>query len=518
MAIYHLSVKTISRSAGRSATAAAAYRAAVRIADQRTGEIHDYRRKRGVVSADLVLPAEAPAWAQDREALWNAAEQAERRRNATVAREFEIALPAELPAEGRRALTLAFAGELVERHGCAADVCIHTPGRGGDDRNHHAHILLTTRRLGRDGLGEKTRELDDRARGPALVRTWRERFAALQNAHLLAADRPERVDHRTLEAQGVEQTPGVHLGPAATGYERRTGAVSRRRQDGAEQQTPGAVTAEDEPQRAGLEQTIAALTAELKAARLEAIEERRVARMSAAELQAHIAQLRGSLRISERVASDPAVIEAQTREDRLDAEQRAAVTQADQAETAARVWRRAHPKRAAAHDSGFWRSPQLERWDDEAGAARRAAGEIAPRHAAAAHETRRARAVAEACIEHEVAPVRAQLAELEQRYRETLAREQTARKAARQQMQAIEQLAGHLLKAAGLYQAGKLPDASAPLVKLLDGINQLPGPRQQKRRQVIEGLADPETRQAFASLLAPHAAVLDKGRGRGISR
>ena len=112
MAIYHLSVKTISRSAGRSATAAAAYRAGVEIADERTGEVHDYRRKGGVDSAELVLPVGAPEWAVDRAALWNAAEQAEKRKNSTVAREFEIALPAELSPDERQRLALDFAREL----------------------------------------------------------------------------------------------------------------------------------------------------------------------------------------------------------------------------------------------------------------------------------------------------------------------------------------------------------------------------------------------------------------------
>lgn len=155
MAIFHLSVKTISRSAGRTATAAAAYRAGVEITDERTGDVHDYRRKGGIESAELVLPAEAPEWASDRNAVWNAAEQAETRRNSTVAREFEIALPSELSAIERQRLARDFAREIVDRHGCVADVCIHAPDRGGDNRNHHAHILLTTRRLKPSGFTEK---------------------------------------------------------------------------------------------------------------------------------------------------------------------------------------------------------------------------------------------------------------------------------------------------------------------------------------------------------------------------
>ena len=161
MATYHLSAKTISRSHGRSATGAAAYRSGARIADERTGVLHDYRRRRGVEATFLLLPANAPDWARDRARLWNAAEHAETRKNSTVAREFEIALPAELDAEQRQRLAADFARELVLRHGCAADVMIHRPGRTGDSRNHHAHILLTTRRLTAAGFTEKTRELDD---------------------------------------------------------------------------------------------------------------------------------------------------------------------------------------------------------------------------------------------------------------------------------------------------------------------------------------------------------------------
>jgi len=229
MPIYHLSIKTISRSAGRSATAAAAYRAAAVITDTRTGEHHDYSRKSGVVSAVLFLPKNAPEWATERAALWNAAEAAEKRKNSTVAREFEIALPSELSAAGREALAYRFTHELVKRHGCAADVAIHAPGREGDNRNHHAHILLTTRRLGADGFTEKTRELDDLKTGE--VQYWRARYAELQNGMLQAAGIAERVDHRTLEAQGIERTPTKHLGPTATAIERKSGQPSRKRQD-----------------------------------------------------------------------------------------------------------------------------------------------------------------------------------------------------------------------------------------------------------------------------------------------
>ena len=219
MASYHLSAKTISRSHGRSATGAAAYRSGARIDDERTGVIHDYRRRRGVEATFLLLPANAPDWASDRARLWNAAEQAETRKNSTVAREFEIALPAELDAEARQRLAADFARELVARHGCAADVAIHRPGRAGDHRNHHAHLLLTTRRLTAAGFTEKTRELDDLKSGE--IGRWRARFAEVQNARLREAGVEARVDHRSLEAQAIDREATIHLGPAATALERR---------------------------------------------------------------------------------------------------------------------------------------------------------------------------------------------------------------------------------------------------------------------------------------------------------
>jgi ATP-dependent exoDNAse (exonuclease V), alpha subunit - helicase superfamily I member len=279
VAIFHLSVKTVSRSAGRSATAAAAYRAGVKITDERTGEIHDYTRKGGVESADLVLPDGAPEWAADRVALWNAAEQAETRKNSTVAREFEIALPDELTAAERHRLAHDLAREIVERHGCAADVAIHAPGADGDHRNHHAHILLSTRRLGPDGFTEKTRELDDQKTGPQLVTEWRERFASLQNERLRQAGIDARVDHRRLEAQGIDREPTRHLGPAASGYERRTGEPSRKRLDFeaevAERLARAQAAGELERASRQIDRSILDLSGDLEAAKAERLQAER---------------------------------------------------------------------------------------------------------------------------------------------------------------------------------------------------------------------------------------------------
>ncbi len=233
MAIFHLSVKTISRSAGRSATAAIAYRTGERVIDERTGLIHDYTRRSGVEHTEIFLPENAPEWASNRNQLWNAAELSETRKNSTVAREFEVAIPAELNKEQRLELVREFAGELVKRHGMAVDVAIHEPGKEGDDRNHHAHILCSTRRLTPEGFKDKTRELDDLKSGE--VKHWRERWANVSNQHLEKAGSQERIDHRSLEAQRaaaiergdvdqaakLDRVPTIHLGPNVVQMEQR---------------------------------------------------------------------------------------------------------------------------------------------------------------------------------------------------------------------------------------------------------------------------------------------------------
>lgn len=368
MAIFHLSVKTVSRSAGRSATAAAAYRAGVEIADVRTGEVHDYTRRRGVESTALLLPAVVPTWAADRAALWNAAEQAETRKNSTVAREFEVALPAELTGAERARLALDFARELVARHGCVADVAIHAPGREGDHRNHHAHILLSTRRLGPEGFGEKTRELDDAKTGPALVREWRERFANLTNERLREAGIEARVDHRSLEAQGIEREPTVHLGPSATGYERRTGQPSRRKIEAqriaAEHAAAVEATKALEAEAKAVSKEIASVEAERQTAVVQ-LSEAREQRERLAEAAAPAKAIREkAAKVLARYSElDPAQVPAaaiarakaaQSTERARIAKKQLAVIDSQEPE-----WRKAHPLRALLHDARLWRSAEL---------------------------------------------------------------------------------------------------------------------------------------------------------------
>ncbi len=226
MAIYHCSIKPVSRGTGRSGTAAAAYRAGMCLEDKRTGEVHDYTRKQGVEHAELILPSGVNF---DREQLWNAAESAEKRKDARVGREFELALPAELTKEQRKELATDFAKSLVDKYGVAADVAIHEPNRKGDQRNHHAHILITTRQVTPEGLGEKTNlEREDkalRAQGQATgreqIEELRREWATRSNNALERAGHQERVSHKSLEAQGIDRKPTVHLGPVATAMERR---------------------------------------------------------------------------------------------------------------------------------------------------------------------------------------------------------------------------------------------------------------------------------------------------------
>jgi len=217
---YHCSVKPVSRSAGRSVVAAAAYRLGECLHDELYAKTHDYTRRRGVEATFTITPADAPEWAHTPEPLWNAAERAETRKNSTLAREVELALPAFLEPADRQRIAERFAAELVERYRVAVSVAIHEPGKG-DDRNYHAHILFTTREMTPDGLGKKTRVLDDRKTGPQEVVKLRELAADIINEHLAAAGSDIRVDHRSFQERGIEQEPTTHLGPAASEMERR---------------------------------------------------------------------------------------------------------------------------------------------------------------------------------------------------------------------------------------------------------------------------------------------------------
>ncbi|KKM87059.1 hypothetical protein LCGC14_1272810 [marine sediment metagenome] len=197
MAIYHLRATMISRSQGRSATAAAAYRVAERIEDRRTGLVFDYAARGGVDHTEIIAPDHAPDWVRDRSELWNRVEESETRKNSQVAREVRVALPDELTHAQRLELVREFVRSQFVDRGMVADIALHAPGREGDERNHHAHILLTTREVGEDGFTTKNRDWNK----VEVLEGWREAWARDSNAALERAGIEDRVDHRTLVAQ-----------------------------------------------------------------------------------------------------------------------------------------------------------------------------------------------------------------------------------------------------------------------------------------------------------------------------
>jgi len=213
MAIYHLSAKIIKRSAGRSAVAAAAYRAGAQYKDKRTGLSHNYSNRKDVVHCELLTPDVVPLFAADRETLWNTVEQGEKRKDAQVAREVELALPRELSRSQQITLTRSFAKKSFVEFGMIADVAIHDKNEG----NPHAHIMLTMRELSADGFGEKARQWNDRK----MVQDWRASWEKEVNQALELAGSKARIDHRTLEAQGINRAPQQHVGMAASALEHK---------------------------------------------------------------------------------------------------------------------------------------------------------------------------------------------------------------------------------------------------------------------------------------------------------
>ena len=217
--------------------AAAAYCSATRILDRQTGQMHDFRRKKGVIHSEIIAPIGAPLWVYDREELWNQAEAAEnnstRRATATTGREFRLALPFELDADDRLAAIREFADFIVHSYGVVVDFSIHAPDVHGDKRNFHVHLLTSDRVLTGAGFAKKARELNIANGGRSAIQGIREKWAEIANRHLEAAGVKCRVDCRSNAARGIDDLPSVHLGPMASGMERRgeaseRGAVNRR--------------------------------------------------------------------------------------------------------------------------------------------------------------------------------------------------------------------------------------------------------------------------------------------------
>lgn len=225
MSLYHLSVKAVSRGDGRSAVAAAAYRAGEKLVCDFYNKEQDYTKKTGVEFTNIYAPPNTNPELLDRQTLWNTVEKVERRKDAVLAREFEIAFPSELNAEQRKQLLDELCQKLVEKYNVVVDAAIHAPHveSGSDARNFHAHIMFTTRAINEHGefASKKYRDFS-RDNGTQTVCDWREDFADLCNKHLELAGFDERVDHRSYADQNKDYLePTVHEGPAVTAMRRK---------------------------------------------------------------------------------------------------------------------------------------------------------------------------------------------------------------------------------------------------------------------------------------------------------
>ena len=225
MAIYHFSVKTISRSAGRSAVACAAYRSGEKLIDERYGKEQDYTKKTGVDFKNIYAPIYTKPSLTNRQTLWNAVEKAERRKDATLAREFEIAFPHELNQRQREQLLDELCSQIVNRHSVVVDAVIHAPHtRGGsDERNYHAHIMFTSRHIDQDtgGFSSKKNREFNKEQSAETIKQWRSDFADLCNKYLEQANSLERVDHRSNADRGIDLEATWHEGVAVTAMKRR---------------------------------------------------------------------------------------------------------------------------------------------------------------------------------------------------------------------------------------------------------------------------------------------------------
>ena len=217
MAIYHLHVKVIGRKSGASAVASAAYRAGSRLRDERLDRSHDFSGKRGVVHSEVMLPENAPEAWRDRERLWNDVEACEIRKDAQLAREVEFALPREMTqAQGIELARDFVQAEFVDRD-MIADLNVHWDMAEDGNLKPHAHVMLSMRTVDENGFGQKVREWNR----TEMVERWRERWAELANERLAELDIDARIDHRSLEAQGIALEPQSQIGAPAKRIEDR---------------------------------------------------------------------------------------------------------------------------------------------------------------------------------------------------------------------------------------------------------------------------------------------------------
>ena len=294
IAIYHCSIKIVSRGKGKSAVAAAAYRSGEKLTNEWDGLTHDYTKKGGVVHSEILLPAHAPPAFSDRSTLWNSVELSEKSNNAQLAREVEIALPVELSREEQTRLVREYCSSQFVSKGMIADCNLHDTGGG----NPHAHILLTMRPLDEKGAwlpkSKKEYVLDENGGKIRLpsgryktrkvdlmdwnnrenAEVWRRAWADLANEYLERNNRPERIDHRSYERQGIDQIPTVHVGVSATQMEKK-GIVTERGELNRNIKAANRILREIRRLVRGLKDWLAELK-ERKAALLESLAEARV--------------------------------------------------------------------------------------------------------------------------------------------------------------------------------------------------------------------------------------------------
>lgn len=213
MAIYHCSVKLVSRSKGGNSVASSAYRSGEYLIDERTDVEHDYTKKLGIDHTEILLPNHSPEHFNNRSVLWNEVERTEKRKDAQLCREVELALPRELTNDQKIKLVQDYAKDNFVDFGMIADIAIHHIE--GD--NPHAHILLTTREVTEQGFGQKNRDWNNRE----LLKDWRQSWAEYANKSLEQNNFKERIDNRTLKEQGIEREPTIHMGKDATAMERK---------------------------------------------------------------------------------------------------------------------------------------------------------------------------------------------------------------------------------------------------------------------------------------------------------
>lgn len=341
MAIYHCSVKLVSRSKGGNSVASSAYRSGEYMIDERTGVEHDYTKKSGIDHTEIMLPAHSPEQFSNRSVLWNEVERIEKRKDAQLCREVELALPRELSNEQKIELVQGYTKDNFVAKGMIADIAIHH--MEGD--NPHAHILLTTREVTEQGFGQKNRDWNNRE----LLKDWRQSWAEYANKSLEQSNINQRIDHRTLKEQGIDREPTIHMGKEVTAMERKgieteKGDINRQiNQDNKLRQE---------------------LTHELKQAYKKELYAQKLRKMPSIELKREIDRNipENQKDLAERKID---VLEARKKQYSLSEE----LEQTNQAMSKLSreydQWQAEHPKRAKLHQSGWMSNKYLTRMEEQ---------------------------------------------------------------------------------------------------------------------------------------------------------